>query len=152
MIDSGKRQSTRFLLLYALAAAGGAVAYVPFLTVLLPVKITALSGGEADVGALAWVTLAGAVAASGANILFGWLSDLSGHRREWIVAGLILSSALMVAMPLATSFPLLAAMIVLWQLGLNMMLAPLAAWAGDCVPDYQKGTLGGMLAFAPALW
>lgn len=151
MADEGARQSTRFLLLYALAAAGGAVAYVPFLTVLLPVRITALSGGEADIGALAWITLGGALAASVANILFGWLSDLSGQRRGWIFAGLALSSALLVAMPLATSLPLLAAMIVLWQLGLNMMLAPLAAWAGDCVPDHQKGTLGGLLAFAPAL-
>ena len=32
-----------------------------------------------------------------------------------------------------------------------MMLAPLAAWAGDCVPDAQKGLLGGLFAFAPAL-
>lgn len=151
MADANARQSTRFLLLYALAAAGGAVAYVPFLTVLLPVRITAMSGGEADVGALAYMTLGGALAASTANILFGWLSDMTGHRRGWIVAGLVLSSSLLVSMPLATSFPMLAAMIVLWQLGLNMMLAPLAAWAGDCVPDSQKGTLGGLLAFAPAL-
>jgi MFS family permease len=32
-----------------------------------------------------------------------------------------------------------------------MMLAPLSAWAGDCVPDSQKGLLGGLLALAPAL-
>ncbi|UIP06162.1 MFS transporter [Erythrobacter sp. SDW2] len=151
MADASKRQSTRFLLLYALAAAGGAVAYVPFLTVLLPVRITAMSGGEADVGALAYITLGGALAASTANILFGWLSDLTGHRRGWVIAGLLLSCALLVSMPLAQSFPMLAAMIVLWQIGLNMMLAPLAAWAGDCVPDSQKGTLGGLLALAPAL-
>jgi hypothetical protein len=31
-----------------------------------------------------------------------------------------------------------------------MMLAPLAAWAVDTVPDRQKGLLGGLLAFAPA--
>jgi MFS family permease len=151
MADANPRQSARFLLLYSLAAAGGAVAYVPFLTVLLPVRITDMTGGEADVGALAYITLGGALAASGSNILFGWLSDLTGHRRGWIVAGLVLSSALLVAMPLATSLPVLAAMIICWQMGLNMMLAPLAAWAGDCVPDSQKGTLGGLLAFAPAL-
>lgn len=151
MAEADARQSTRFLLLYALAAAGGAVAYVPFLTVLLPVRITVLADGTADVGSLAYVTLAGALAASGANILFGWLSDRTGDRRGWIAAGLALSSLLLVAMPLAPSLPLLALFIVLWQLGLNMMLAPLAAWAGDCVPDCQKGTLGGLLAFAPAL-
>lgn len=31
------------------------------------------------------------------------------------------------------------------------MLAPLSAWAGDCVPDTQKGLLGGLFALAPAL-
>ena len=30
-----RRQTTRFLLLYALAVAGGAIAYVPFLTILI---------------------------------------------------------------------------------------------------------------------
>jgi hypothetical protein len=38
-----------------------------------------------------------------------------------------------------------------WQLSLNMMLAPLAAMAGDRVPDSRKGLLGGLLAFAPGL-
>jgi Major Facilitator Superfamily len=52
---------------------------------------------------------------------------------------------------LATSATMLIAMIVVWQIGLNMMLAPLAAWAGDCIPDSQKGMLGGLLALAPAL-
>jgi hypothetical protein len=46
---------------------------------------------------------------------------------------------------------MLIAVIVAWQASLNMMLAPLAAWAGDCVPDRQKGLLGGLLSFAPAL-
>jgi hypothetical protein len=32
-----------------------------------------------------------------------------------------------------------------------MVLGPLAAWAGDCVPDEQKGLLGGLLALSPAL-
>src|SRR3546814_18850858 len=32
-----------------------------------------------------------------------------------------------------------------------MMLSPLAAWAGDCVPDAQKGLLGGLIALSPAL-
>ncbi len=45
---------------------------------------------------------------------------------------------------------MLIVLLVVWQLGLNMMLGPLAAWAGDVVPDHQKGTLGGLLAFAPA--
>ena len=64
---------------------------------------------------------------------------------------MLLSCALMAAMPMASSGPMLVGLIVAWQLGLNMMLAPLTAWAGDVVPDGQKGLLGGLLAFAPAL-
>lgn len=144
------RQSSRFLYLYALAAAGGAVAYVPFLTILLPVRVSTLAGDDA-VSVLAYAAFAGATAASLANIAFGWLSDRSGDRRPWIVAGLVLSCLLLLSVRTATSVPVLIAVIVLWQICLNMMLAPLAAWAGDLVPDSQKGLLGGLLSFAPAL-
>lgn len=138
------------MLLLALAAAGGAVAYVPFLTVLLPVRIADLTGSD-DVAALSYATFGGAIVASLANIGFGWLSDRSRGRRGWIAAGLVLSSGLLLVVPKADSVDELVATIMLWQLGLNMMLGPLSAWAGDCVPDEQKGLLGGMFAFAPAL-
>ena len=136
--------------LYALAVAGGAVAYIPFLTILLPVRATAVAGNEA-LTMLAYAAFAGAISASLANIGFGWASDKSHTRRPWILAGLMLSSSLLMAMPLATNAAMVIALIVLWQVGLNMMLAPLAAWAGDCIPDSQKGMLGGLLALAPAL-
>lgn len=144
------RQDLRFLMLYAAAAAGGAVAYVPFLTIILPLQAGGLAGDGA-LTLLAYAALAGAVTASIANILFGWASDRSGVRRPWIAGGLLLSSALMVAMPQASNGPMLIALIIAWQFALNMMLAPLGAWAGDYVPDGQKGLLGGLLAFAPAL-
>ena len=143
-------QSAHFLILYTAAVAGGAVAYIPFLTIVLPLQATALVGGDA-LTLLAYVAFAGAIAASIANIGFGWASDVTRTRRPWIAAGMLLSCALMVAMPLASSGAMLVGLIVAWQFGLNMMLAPLAAWAGDHVPDSQKGLLGGLLAFAPAL-
>ena len=149
-VDQGARQSPRFILLYALAVAGGAVAYVPFLTVLLPVRITALSGAS-DVVWLGYATFAGACAASLFNILFGWLSDVTGNRRGWILGGLLLSSFFLVSMTRVETLAQLVGAILAWQLSLNMMLGPLAAWAGDTVPDRQKGTLGGLLAFAHAL-
>ena len=136
--------------LYALAVSGGAVAYIPFLTILLPVRATVLAGENA-LNMLAIATFAGAISASLANIGFGWASDVSGTRRPWIWAGLILSCALLIAMPVIDSLTMLVTMIVLWQIGLNMMLAPLGAWAGDSIPDSQKGMLGGLLALAPAL-
>lgn len=145
-----RRQSSAFLLLYGLAAAGGAIAYVPFLTILLPVRMTALAGAG-DIQALGYVTFFGAIAASVGGVFFGWLSDRTRNRRGWVAAGLLLTIALLLAVPLATDVPTLIAIIIGWQLALNMMLGPLAAWAGDCVPDHQKGLLGGLLAFSPAL-
>tara|TARA_A100001391_G_scaffold119169_2_gene80955 strand:- start:10637 stop:11836 length:1200 start_codon:yes stop_codon:yes gene_type:complete len=144
------RQPLWFLLLLALASAGGAVAYVPFLTVLLPVQVIDLAG-TVDVKALSYATFGGAIVASLANIGFGWLSDRSGHRRGWILAGLLLSGILLNVSGQAESIWQLVACVMLWQLALNMMLAPIAAWAGDCVPDAQKGLLGGLFAFGPAL-
>ena len=144
------QQSLRFLLLYALAAAGGAVAYVPFLTILLPVRVEAMAGGN-EVTWLAYCSFCGAAVASLANILFGWLSDRTRNRRGWIVAGLLGSCALLQAIPLATSLPALIGLLAAWQLLLNMMLGPLAAMAGDYVPDRQKGFLGGLLAVSPAM-
>lgn len=148
----GERQHVRFLILYAAAFAGGAVAYYPFLAVILPVQATVMTGsGEAALPLLAYIAFAGAITASLANIGFGWISDLARTRRPLIAGGMLGSSALLAAMPLATSPATLIGMILLWQLCLNAMLAPLAAWAGDHVPDAQKGLLGGLLACAPAM-
>jgi MFS family permease len=149
-INGAHRQPRWFLILFALAAAGGAVAYVPLLTVLLPQRIAELQGGE-DVAALAQVVFVGAVIASLANIAVGMISDASKVRRPWIVAGLILSNLLLLAVGEARSVGELVLLIMAWQVGLNLMLAPLMAWAGDCFPDDQKGVLGGALALAPAL-
>ncbi|MBA4747796.1 MAG: MFS transporter, partial [Sphingopyxis sp.] len=102
-------------MLYAAAAAGGAVAYVPFLTIILPVQATALAGDGA-LTLLAYAAFAGAFTASIANIGFGWASDVTRTRRPWIAAGMLLSCALMVLMPMARSGPMLVALIVVWQL------------------------------------
>ena len=85
--NESSRQSPRFLWLYALAWAGGAIAYVPFLTILLPIRITAVAGEE-NIRWLAYITFSGAIAASVGNILFGSLSDRIGSRRGWIATGL----------------------------------------------------------------
>lgn len=145
-----ERQPVWFLALFALAAAGGAVAYVPLLTVLLPQRIADLQGGE-DVAALAQVSFLGAVMASIANIGIGMLSDRAKVRRPFIIAGLILSNTLLLAVGTATSVAQIVGLVMVWQVALNLMLSPLMAWAGDCFPDEQKGVLGGALALSPAL-
>lgn len=144
------RQSLRFLLLYALAWAGGATAYIPLLTVLLPRRVEALAGPEA-VQWLSMIAFAGAVAASLANILAGMLSDRLGRRRPPALAGLALYAVLTPLFGTAETLPQLLILVVAWQTALNFLLGPLSAWAGDCVPDGQKGLLGGLLAFAPAV-
>lgn len=138
------RQSTNFLLVYALAYAGGFVAYVPFLTILLPVKMAA-SAGDLKVEWLAAATLLGAVAASIANIAFGWASDRTRSRHPWILAGLVATIGAYALIHFALTPAAIVAAIVLWQVTLNMMLSPLAALAADHVPDAQKGVLGGLL-------
>lgn len=145
-----ERQPIWFLALFALAAAGGAVAYVPLLTVLLPQRIAELQGGE-DVAALARVGFLGAVMASLANIGVGMLSDRAKVRRPFIIAGLIASNALLLAVGTADSVTRIVMLVMVWQVALNLMLSPLMAWAGDCFPDEQKGMLGGALALSPAL-
>ena len=148
--DGERRQSKRFIVLYALAVAGGAAAYLPFLTILLPLRISDIAADMAIEG-VAYIAFGGAIAASLGNIAFGWLSDRSGTRIPWILSGLALSSLLLVLSSRMTSVGELLVLILFWQLALNMMLAPLAAMGGDFVPDGQKGTLGGLLSMAPAL-
>ncbi|OYU15064.1 MAG: MFS transporter [Alphaproteobacteria bacterium PA4] len=145
----GDARLRRFLPVYALAWAGTAIAYMPFLILLLPMRVAQLAGAGPGIGWVAQLAFLGALAASSGHILFGWLSDISGRRRPWIAAGLLLSTGLLVAMDRPGDLPTLVAMVIAWQFALNMMMAPLAALAGDVVPDTHKGILGGLMAFAP---
>lgn len=139
-----------FLLLFTLANAGGVVAYAPLLTLLLPARIATLAAGS-QVEWLAAVMFAGALAASAGNILFGWLSDLSGSRRGWAAAGLCLTLASYWLLYGAVTLPAIVIAVSLYQLALNMLLAPVAAWAADTVPDRRKGLLAGLLGAGPVL-
>lgn len=154
MLPEAPRASAAFLPLFGLAWAGTAIAYVPLLTILLPVRVdtitTAQSAGAMPVAWLAAITFAGAIAASAGNILFGWASDVFAGRRIWVAAGMVSSCIFLLLFQWASSLGALVGLIVCWQLAVNMMIGPLSAWAGDCVPDAQKGRLGGLLAFAPA--
>ncbi|MFN3435185.1 MAG: MFS transporter, partial [Sphingomonas sp.] len=107
---SSARRSPAFLLVFALANIGGVIAYLPLLTLLLPVKVEGL-GGEARIGVFAACATAGAVAASGANILFGWLSDRSvrrggaagNGRRRWMAGGIVATAITYAGVALATT-------------------------------------------------
>lgn len=132
------------LLLLALAAAGGVVGYVPLLTLLLPAKVAAIAG-NARIEWLGAITLAGAIAASLSNLLFGWASDLTGTRRAWAAGGLCLTLCSYLLVGAAGSAWTVVGAVVVYQIALNMLLASLQAWAADAVPDRRKGLFGGLL-------
>lgn len=151
MAADARTGSRRFLAVYALANAGGVVAYLPLLTLLLPLKIESVAGDQ-RLGLLTIVTLGGAIVASGANILFGHLSDAGertrGHRKHWIAAGLVATIASYALIAVADRPGTLAGAMILFQIALNMLLAPLVATMADAIPDAQKGVAGGLLACA----
>ena len=151
---SATRRSAGFLLVLALAYAGGVIAYLPLLSLLLPAKV-ALVAGQARLGVLTAATLAGAVAASVANIGFGALSDRSlaagGGRRRLLAVGLAATFASYAAIAAAASPLAIVLAVVLFQIAVNALLAPLLAIMADEVPDAQKGTAGAFLSLgAPA--
>ena len=148
------RRTPRFLILYALANTGGVLAFLPLLTLLLPLKVQAMADAE-RLGLLTAITVAGAVAASLSNIGAGWLSDRSyaatGTRRGWIVAGLTLTLVSYAGIAWAATPTALLVAMVAYQAALNVMLGPLFTVMADLVPDAQKGVAGGLLALAAPL-
>jgi len=146
-----QRRSLLYLLLYALAYGGAVIAYVPLLSLLLPLKVEDMAMAD-KVGLLSLTTLCGAVVASIANIAAGMLSDRSvargRGRRAWVIGGLAATLVSFVGLRLAVTPASLLAAVVAFQIALNFMLAPLTAIAAEEVPDAQKGVLGGVLGAA----
>ena len=138
-----------FLIVFALANAGGVIAYLPLLTLLLPLKIELLSGGE-RIGVFTACVTAGAIAASLANIAFGWWSDRTlrhgGGRRRWIAGGLVATAVSYAGVALAATPLAIVGAVVVFQLAVNAVLAPLMAIMSEEIPDAQKGIAGGLLS------
>ena len=143
------RRSPLFLIAFALANVGGVVAYLPLLTLLLPLKIEILSG-TARIGVFTACVAVGAVAASLSNILFGWLSDRSvrggAGRRRWMAGGLAGTAASYALLALATTPVQIVGAVVAFQLAVNALLAPMMAIMSEEIPDAQKGIAGGLLS------
>lgn len=148
-IDKPLLRSRLFLIVFALANVGGVIAYLPLLTLLLPLKIEALSGAG-RIGVFTACVTTGAVAASLSNLVFGWLSDRSvragGGRRRWMVGGIVATAASYGAVAMAVSPIALILAIVVFQLAVNALLAPMTAIMAEEIPDTQKGLAGGLLS------
>ena len=140
-----------FVPLYTLAYCGLFVAFMPFVSILLQVKVAAIDPAN-RVALLGWAVLGGAVVASVANIAAGWLSDLHWHRsrsrRLPIAVGLVLLALAFGAIHRAEDRAALLVAIALWQVALNLMFAPMVAVMADEVPDAAKGRVSGLLGIS----
>lgn len=141
----------RFLWLYPLANAGAYVAFLPLLSVAVPLRAEAIAG-PGKIALLSQTLLAGVVVATIANIVAGMLSDWSrarfGTRLPWLWIGLVgcwLSYALIAR---TTGIGGLVAGVILFQLALNTLFAPLAALFADKVPDRLKGRFSALTNLA----
>lgn len=150
----GARRGMGFILLVALANAGGVIAFLPLLSLLLPVRIAEIAG-EARIGLFTATVIAGAIAASLSNIAFGWASDRTrargGGRRRWVLLGLVLLGLSFAAVALAQTPGAIVVAIILFQVAVNALLAPLFAIMADEVPGAQMGLAGGLIALGSPL-
>jgi MFS family permease len=140
--------SRGFVTLYIVAIAGMFVSFMPFVMVLLPLKVAAVTD-HGRVELLSAAALSGAAVASVANIAFGMLSDrsyrLRGTRRGWIAAGLAALVLAYAGFHLSTDRTSLLLSVAGLQVAINMAFSPIMAMMADEVPDAQKGFVSGLM-------
>ncbi len=149
--------SWAFVLGYTLAQIGGFVAFIDLLQVVIPIKAALIAPGQ-KTALLGAVTILGAVAASGTNILAGAASDRThsrfGRRRPWMAVGLagVVGAYAMIAW--ASNAIMLALGLIAFQIAFNIFYAPLGAIIADRVPDRHKGFVSAMmgLGFSAGTW
>lgn len=133
---------------FPLAYLGAHIAFMPLLVFLLPRRVEALAGSQSAV-VLSWLLLGGALIASVAHVAAGHLSDrwlaARGSRRGIIALGVAALMASFGLLGLADTVTRMAGAVVIFQLALNLMFAPLGALLADYTPDTSKGTVAGLL-------
>lgn len=137
-----------FVALLTLAYVGAFSAFVPLLSIIVPLQAQQVSMVD-KVGLLGVATAWGAGVASVANLAAGWGSDRTrsvwGRRRPWILLGLIGVLAAYGLIGAARTPIGLIVGVIAFQLGFNLMFAPLTAILADRVPDAQKGRVAAFL-------
>ena len=147
----GKSAMDRSTRLFILAVFGLHMAFMPVLVLLLPRRMATLFDLHA-VSALSWLLLAGALAASIANIAAGFLGDRwvrrFGSRRGLIGIGLVALTCSYGFLAFATQLRWLIPAIVGFQVGLNLALAPTMALLTDHIAMSRKGMVAGWMGAA----
>ena len=137
----------RFLWLYPIAVAGAFVAFLPLLSVALPLRAEAIAG-QGKILLLSQALIVGVSVATVANIAAGMASDWTrvrfGTRAPWLWLGLAGMWVGYAAVAAATSAPGLIVGVALFQLGFNALFAPLGALLPDSVPDRLKGRVAAL--------
>lgn len=133
-----------FILGYGAAQAGAFICFIPLLTLLLPGKAELIGGADKAL-LLSQMAMLGGLTAAIANLLFGTLSDRTrsplGRRRPWILAGLALVAVALALIGAAGDRLQLALGVVVFQMAVNALYAPLTALVPDMVGDAQKGLI-----------
>lgn len=137
-----------FIALLTLAYVGAFSAFVPLLSIIVPLQAQQVSMVD-KIGLLGVATAWGAGVASVANLAAGWGSDRTrsawGRRRPWIMLGLIGVLAAYGLIGAARTPVGLIIGVIAFQLGFNLLFAPLTAILADQVPDAQKGRVAAFL-------
>lgn len=133
---------------YAAALFGAHLSFIPLFALLLPRRVAAVAPDQAIV-LLSTLLLIGGIAASIAHIAAGRLSDrwlvTHDNRRGVIAAGLAALVAAQTMLAFAIGPAILLAAMIVFQLALNLMFAPLGALLADHVADARKGRVAGLL-------
>ncbi|GLR48342.1 MFS transporter [Sphingomonas astaxanthinifaciens] len=145
------RRPAAFAFLYPLAILGAHLAFMPLLLLLLPRRVSTLLPDSATVN-LSLLLLAGGVTASLANIAAGRWSDRHmaerANRQVPVALGLAFLVLSYAGLMQARSFTTLLAAVIVFQVALNIMFAPLAALLADYVADEAKGRMTGWMTAA----
>lgn len=116
-----------FVAAYMAAQVGAYIAFIPLLTILLPLKAAAIEpAGRAEV--LSQAAFLGAMTAGLAGVVAGMIGDRTRHwpggRSLWLIGGLIGTVFSYALIHRAATAPSLIAAIVALQVSLNFMLNP----------------------------
>ena len=140
-----------FVATYMAAQVGAYIAFIPLLTILLPLKAATIDpAGRAEV--LSQAALWGAMTAGLAGVAAGLIGDRTRHwrggRSLWLIGGLIGTILSYALIDQASTSPSLIAAIVALQISLNFMLNPLAAALPERVPARQRGMVASFIGLA----